>query len=240
MGKSAVLEMSAPEKASADAKLLTPDMLSLLKRGSLTTGTNGEFAKAFAKQAMSGSERGGFMADDGTMSKTGEERVRNALAQRAYESSDLVSKMSEDSDPDMKAFGGALMDAAPMMAKLRGAIETGKIPKAQDLSPAIVEAANLVKRARQGKTSVSSEVAQNDAFSQRLPQTEAILKSVFGDDFSRRMSRQRFTNLLNNYADAMHNEYSMFGDSRPAATVLRDEAAKLALDPETSQARLVP
>ena len=221
-GASPVLGMSASERAAADSGRLSNDTFGLLRGGDVGSAGNADFVRAFAREALPEGERAQFATSDGQLSVEGAARVRNALMQRAYGSNNLVSALAEHADENVRAFGGALADASPSMAKLRGAIETGMVDKASDLSPALVEAAGMVQQARRSGIALRDAVAQRDAFSQRNPLTDAVLRAAYGDDLSGRMSRAKVVDLLGHYADEAQAQGGLFGQNRQPAEILRE------------------
>lgn len=221
-GASPVLAMSASERAASDAKALPNDALSLWRGGDVADARNAEFARAFALHALPEGERAGFMTADGGISQEGSARMRNALTQRAYGSNSLVSALAEDGDPNIKAFGGALMDAAGDMAKLRGAMDSGTVSKANDIGPALIEAANLIQTAKRQRISLADAVAQRDAFSQPSVAAETILRLAFGDNLAGRMSRAKFANLVSDYSEKAQVQSGLFGANETSGEMLAD------------------
>ena len=202
MGASPTMAMSVTERAAADAKQIPSDLLSTYQGGDVTSPRNAAFVRAFADSVIPASERASFMTSDGELSAEGATRVRNALTQRAYNDGALVESLAEDADPNLKAFGGALMDAAGPMAKLRGAIESGTVSANDDISGSIVKAANIIQTARRARISLADAAAQADAFAAPDPVAEMVLGAAFGDDMKSRMSRPRLAGLLANFANS--------------------------------------
>ncbi len=225
-GASPVLGMSAAERAAADVKRLPDDVLSLYRGGDVTDARNAPLVRAFAEHAVPPGEMAGFATADGKLSEEGAARLRNALTQRAYGSNSLVSALAEHADDNVRTFGNALVDAAPAMAKLRGAIASGMVSKETDLSPALVEAAGLVQQARRRGISLADAVAQKDAFSQRGEMVEAVLKAAYGDDLAGRMSRGKLADLLTHYADEVQVQSGLFGENRTPAQMLAEATQK--------------
>ena len=226
MGASPIAAMSAPERAAADARAIPTDVLSMYQGGDVTLAKNAPFARAFAEHVIPPGEQASFMTADGAMSADGALRVRNALTQHAYGSNSLVTSLAENADPDIKAFGGALMDAAGNMAKLRGAIDGGTVSTASDIAPDIVAAAQLIQTARRQRISLADAVGQRDAFSALPEKTEDILQAAFGDNYAGRMSRARMADLLSAYAENAQVQSGLFGDNKSAGEMLSEARAK--------------
>ena len=86
---------------------------------------NRDFVRSFAQHVVPEGEHAQFMTDDGTLSTEGANRVRNALTQHAYGNNDLVSSLAEQADPNFRAFGGAMQDAAGPMASCETRLTAG-------------------------------------------------------------------------------------------------------------------
>ena len=226
MGASPIAAMSAPERAAADARAIPTDILSMYQGGDVTRAKTAPFARAFAEHVIPPGEHAGFMTADGEMSADGAIRMRNALTQHAYGSNSLVTSLAENADPDIKAFGGAMMDAAGDMAKLRGAIDSGAVASASDIAPDIVAAAQLIQTARRQRISVADAVGQRDAFSVLPEKTEDILQSAFGEDYAGRMSRSRMAELLSAFAQEAQMQSGLFGANLTAGEMLAEARAK--------------
>lgn len=226
MGASPTMAMAAPERAAVDARRIPSEVLSMLQRGDVTSPRNVAFVRSFAAHAVPAGERANFMTADGELSLEGATRVRNALTQRAYGSNALVTSLAEHADPVLKAFGGALIDAAGPMAKLRGAIESGAVSPSDDITGALVEAARVIQTAKRARISLADAVAQTDAFGKRDPLTETVLRATFGDDLSGRMSRPKLAGLLSNFAEELQVQSGLLGENKTAAQVFEEMASR--------------
>ena len=221
-GASPVLGMSAAERAAADAKRLPGDSLNLYRGGDVNAAGNRDFVRSFAQHVVPEGEHAQFMTDDGTLSTEGANRVRNALTQHAYGNNDLVSSLAEQADPNFRAFGGAMQDAAGPMAKLRNAIDSGNVSTGSDLARPLTEAANLVAEARRTNKPLREVLAQHDAFIQRDPGVEPLLRAAYGDDYAGKMSRVKFSALLSNYADEAQQQAGLFGANKSQPEMLQE------------------
>ncbi len=225
-GASPVLSMSASERAAADAKMLPSDIMSSFRGGDVTDARNTDFARAFAQHVVPPGEQASFITANGKLSVEGAARVQNALTQHAYGSNTLVSALAEHADENVRNFGGAMADASGPMAKLRSAIDSGAVSKGSDLAPSLVEAANLVQDARKRGISLADAVSQQDAFSQRGPMVESVLRAAYGDNLAGRMSRGKLTDLLGYYADEAQQQAGLFGENRNTAQMLGEASQK--------------
>ena len=163
------LALSATERAAVDAGRLSPDEVDLFKGGDIGSAENVPFVRAFARNVLDRGEEGSFVTPDGRLSVDGARRIENALLSKAYGNADLVASLAETGDENIKAFGNALRDASGSVARLNSDIQAGRVPEQFSISGPLVEAAQLVQKARATRTPLSSVVAQTDAFTRISP-----------------------------------------------------------------------
>jgi len=85
-----------------------------------------------------------------------------------------------------------------------------------DVTPSLLEAVRIIRRARSEGRPVNELANQNDMFSGSLPPTTLMFLGVFyrGENFARPRSRERVTGLLRYYIDqarATQPSEDMFG-----------------------------
>ncbi len=143
-----VAQKTTAEVARTDAERLSAETLALIRGPDLTTAGNAPFIRAFT-DALPQAERTA-LSRDGALTPDGLARINRALAARAYGDADAIALLMERTDSQVDTIGRALMDAAPAVARLRGAIEAGRVSADLDPSAAIVAAVRRVNDARQG------------------------------------------------------------------------------------------
>ncbi len=226
---SAGLSMGAAEKAASDAQRLPAGALDLYQGGDIADVGNREFVRAFVKSIPKG-EEGALVTKAGDLSIEGEQRLRSALLHRAYGDSQLVSSLAEVGDDTIKAFGRVLQDVAPEVAKLKQSIAGGYVAEGADLSKPLLEAAQLVQAARQRGLKLPEAVAQQDAFSRISPETDAVLRLVYGENLTGRVNRDKAAFAMHSAigdAGQQVNEAGLFGQGPlSAADILTAKAAK--------------
>ncbi|HVM81247.1 MAG TPA: hypothetical protein VMU06_19660 [Stellaceae bacterium] len=195
------LAYSATERAGVDAGRITPSMLDLYRGGDIASAENRDFVRAFMQSVPERTELGSLVTADGMLSVEGQARIRNALLSKAYGDSNLVGSLAESGDPNIKAFGGALNSAAGDVAKLNAEIAAGRVPKQFDLAAPLVQAAQIVQRARSSRIPLADLVAQQDAFAKISPVAEQLLRDAYGADFRGRLSQAKFSDYLRFYAE---------------------------------------
>lgn len=220
------LALSATERATADGKQMG-DLLHLYQGGDVTSAANREFVRAFVGEVASKSDRGSLMDGDGVLSQDGRRRIEAALLAAAYDDPNLVNDIFESADSDIKSIGGALLDAAGEWAQMRKESRDGQISKSVDVTPNLMEAVNLVRRARATGKSVAELVKQNDMFSGELDQATKDWVSVFyrGASLAKARSRDKVSDALLKYtqvARASQPGTNLFGDAEvTGADILR-------------------
>lgn len=238
------MAMSSTEQAKADADSLDDVVLGMYRGGAVTAAANRDFVRAFINKAVAPAERNAMTAADGSISADGVRRIRFALLSRAYGDTELISRVSEDTDTNIAAIGKALLDAAPAMARLKANVSRGDVPKQYDISAAIAEAAQMISRSRETGQSLKGMLAQTDAFAPAISEeTRSALNLFYKDDELRKpRSGEKLAGALLDYANkaeaAAENAKQgndMFGNApstpKPAELLAQIRAA---LDGDTS------
>ncbi|HXP73679.1 MAG TPA: hypothetical protein VN823_05985 [Stellaceae bacterium] len=210
------LSLSATERAAVDAERMPPSVLELYRGGDIASAENRSFVRAFMGHVSEQNELGALSTADGQLSMEGAARIRNALLSKAYGDSNLIGSLTETGDPNIKAFGGALMNTAGDVARLNGEIKAGRVPAAVDLSRPLLQAAQLVQKARATRTPLADVVAQRDAFSSVSPTAESLLREAYGPDLRGRLSSANFANYLRfvvGEAEKQSTEAGLFGEN---------------------------
>ncbi|MNP93542.1 Transglycosylase SLT domain protein [compost metagenome] len=218
------LAMSSTERAMGDAKKIG-GILHLFRGGDVQSAANREFVKGFMSDVAAKSDRGTMMDGDGMLSQEGRRRIEAALLAAAYGDANIVTDLFESSESDIKAIGGAMLDASGDWALMRQEARDGTIPKGVDVTPHLMEAVNLVRRARAEGRPVYELVNQTDIFAGELSQTTKDFMSVFyrGDSLSRARGRDKVADALLSYtrqARAAQPGDNLFGDPEVTSTDL--------------------
>ncbi|MBQ8691560.1 MAG: hypothetical protein IJ520_00250, partial [Synergistaceae bacterium] len=228
---STVSSMSPAERAKQDAGRITAAMLAKFNPNK-EIRYNSEFIQDFGALIVEGSERGAFIDKDGKLSAQGLERVQNALLALAYQDDNLLIRMRETLDNDIKNVTNAMLQAAPKIAMLERGVKTGEIKPEFSIHKDITQAASALAQIRQDGMSVQDYLAQGSLFSDANISDNAKILLKFFDDNKR--STKRITYLLTRYADLALDEgasgqQSMLGDERGKSNLLND-AIKYAKD----------
>jgi hypothetical protein len=217
----ATAQMSATERAQRDAKAGGPDIMGLYTGGSFTSPANRAFMRAFSEQVVGSGERGAF-SKDGQLTKEGDDRMSAAVLAAAYGDSELLARMLESTDDNIRNVTGALRDASGAFTRLKQAVESGTTSKEFDISPQLAETAKRIADLRDRGIKPREFLAQTDAFSETDPLVAALLRGFYNDELSRPLSREKLTEFLIRYAEEAqkHTEQGLLPDPTTPQDVL--------------------
>lgn len=239
---SATARLNAMEQAKSDADLVGDDVLGLYRGGELTTAGNRDFIRALVSR-LPQSEQAAFYGPDGGLSQDGVRRVQNAMLARAYGDANLLSKLTEDQDTNIRSVGGALLDVAGLWAQLSGDVKAGRVKPEFDITKNVVEAAQRISTARDRGETVQQVLGQIDAFNPMDPVTERLIRAFYTPDLGRAIGREKIVEVLRAYAEQAQRQTTdagLFGDLPPVTPVqiLDAELAKRAPAQRASQGGL--
>ena len=178
------LDLSTPERAMIDARRLTDSVMQLYRGGDVDEAGNREFTKAFLDKVASKGSRGKMVDNAGVINQDGMKRIGAALLAKAYGDSDLVGKLMESTDVNIKGIGSALLDVAGSWAQMRGEAAAGRISKEVDQTKALLEAVRIVDRSRREGKPIATFVQTADIFSGTgiAVETEFFLRLMYRND----------------------------------------------------------
>lgn len=198
--QAATLAMSAPERAMADARAVSPDLLDLLKNpNDLGAVGNRDFVRAFVGQ-LPQAEQGALVAADGSLSAEGLTRVRNAVIARAYGDASILARIAEATSDDIKSISNALVAAAPDWAKLRADVQAGLVRADMDMTEELIEAVKRTADIRSRGSKLAEFLAQQDAFDVLDKTVEAWMRAFYNDTGTRAAGAQIMADRLRVYA----------------------------------------
>lgn len=201
--RSGTLELSGSEKAAIAARGLD-DIMPLYRGGAIDAAANRDFVRAFVRGLPSG-EAGGFTTAGGQLSAEGRRALEGALLVRAYGDAapDLIRRLIDSDDTNIKAIAGALQDVAGGWALMRSAAARGEINPAMDVTPDVFAAVQMVERARRDKTPLHVLAEQGEMFGAGMTDlSRAWLMSFFREgDFRKAAGRGRIVERMNGYLE---------------------------------------
>jgi hypothetical protein len=238
-------QMAAAEQALADAGQLSVDVILLYNPDAgLGTQANAPFVDAFIRTVAGPQARGDMITAQGKLSQSGEDRIRYAMFARAYglRSEPLIESLAEDTESDLRTVLNGMVAVAPQWAAFVGAMDKGLVSKAYDITPAVIEMALLVRRAKDNNVTIDAQRAQVDAFNPTS--READLLALAAHPKGTRASAKSLAMALVEYmrrveAQGLETQSSMFGDPPPPAITLLRQAVNAVLlgDEEPSASR---
>lgn len=220
------LELSDSEQAKSDAAKLG-SILHQFYGGEIDSAQNRNFVKSYVNGIASSNERGSLLGADGVLTQKGLRRIQASLVARAYGDQTLISDLFESSDSNIKAIGGALMDVSGFWANMLEMVDQGVISKDVDITANLLEAVNLIKKARREGRSVFDLINQSDIFSGEIDQVTQDFLRIFysGDKLTRARSREKVATALKYYIDnalSTKSGVNLFGENDPTgAEILR-------------------
>lgn len=197
------LSMSATEQALADAAALPQSLLDQYRGGDVGDAANRPFVRGFLREVVGAADQARMLLPDGALSVEGRRRVEAALLAKAYGDPALISALVEDPDSNIRQIGGALTDAAAQWVAMRGDAAAGRINPAVDITRQLLEAVNVVRRARDERRNVAEFVGQDDIFAGGLdPLTVMFLRAFFRNErFTQPRGRDMIAEFLGYYAE---------------------------------------
>jgi len=232
--EAATMALGTAEQALADARRIPDAVLDLYQGGAVDLAKNADFVRQVMR-ALPESERAAMMTKDGGLSVAGTKRVEAAMLAKAYGDSGLITKLTEASDNDIKAIGGALQDAAPAWAQMRARVAAGQLTPEVDATAHLLAAIRMVERARKDGAPVGDLIAQGQMFGEGL--TEAaygFLRLFYRDgDLRKAAGRSAIGGKLAAYLDEANKSVpgqNLFGEAPVGATdILRAKVDAAAL-----------
>lgn len=177
--RSAILAMSASERALADARNLSTDLLAMIRNpADLSAAANVDFVRAFVSTLPS-SEVGSLTRPDGTVSAEGLARVRNAVLAAAYGDPDVIARVTETTDDEIRSISSALTIAAPGWAAFRRDVAEGRVPAALDVTDQLMEAVKRTADLRARGQKLDEYLDQIDAFNRIEPTVEQWIRLFY-------------------------------------------------------------
>lgn len=212
--------MSATEQAIADAKKLKGALLDTFipsETGEIATAANREFIRNFMGHVVGTTEQGRYMTPEGGLSQEGIVRIRNAIFAKAYGDTAAIERLAESTDSNVRNITNGMLIAAPRLAKIREAIQAGRLYDL-DITSDIAQAMQKLAALREAGQTVQMYLMQQQLFGEDLsPFGKAVLSEF--DKYSR--SAKKVAELLLTYADAVEKagdpkQVTMFAQGPPA------------------------
>ena len=217
-----VSAMSATENAEADVMALSPDTMGVYQMDApLSSTRNGAFVQRFLS-SLPQTVRAGLTDADGRLNSTGIQRIKNAMFAKAYGDRNIISRVAEGEGDRAQAILNALTEFAPTWAAFRADVEAGRVDPDFDLTSNILEALQVLTKARQDAkaqgrpvpTVLKEMMGQGDIFGGDMaPETAAIIIAFHQDaSLTRPVSKESILKRLKFMVD----ELRAAGDTAPS------------------------
>lgn len=215
------LAMTATEQAMADAAALPEFALALYRGEDVDAAGNRDFVRAFMQAVVPENDQAQMIDQNtGAMSQDAVRRIQGALLAKAYGNAEIVSALIEASDSNVKAIGGALLDVSPAWAQMRAEAKAETIAPEMDQTAALIEAVQVVNRARSSGRNVAEFVSQGDLLSGESgigAMAQRFLALMFRDtrSWTKPTGRDRIVRALAFYVDEARKSSAgpdLFGD----------------------------
>jgi hypothetical protein len=206
--QSAGVEQSPAELARTDASLIDDSLMTQLaipENGDVLSPMNDRFVRGFAA-ILGNNEVASYKQADGQWNKAFKDRLLNAIFAKGYDSADLLSSISESTNPESKNLLSALMNVAGKL----GAIRSMDADIARSLSGAFTEAAGLVTKARREGTTIDAIDAQADMLTGH---TDADIVALAKELDGMIRSGKRMTALLDDIATTVLTDVQNMGQT---------------------------
>jgi len=180
------LSMTGTEKARADADRLDEALVAkLADDGNLLAASNRDFIMGFL-QSLGDTEAAQYMTSDGNPTGALVARIQAAIFAKAYNDERLLEMTADASKPEVANVVNALNVAAPEFIRAQAADQAGtdaltnqlvdsvEVSLNEQAVQAIIDATNLVRRAKADGSSVEEVVNQMGLFGDIPPATSAM------------------------------------------------------------------
>ena len=217
--------LGGSEKAVNDSKKLTlHDLYGYESNdtGDLTTAANQSYAWQIANKIIPQSEINEYTDERGQISSDGYQRIRRAIFATAYQNQELIAKMTQSTDDDIKNISNAILYAAPEIAHVNLAMKE-KQAYQYDLSKTISDAVTRYDEIKKGDGNVQHFIKQNEtAFFDKAPDEVIQLLTIFEANKRNAKGLERFLAGIARAIEAQGNPQNvgLFGDSVQNETMM--------------------
>lgn len=191
--------ISATERARIDAQNISIDDLATIDNAAnIASQNNSEFIRRFMNNAVTANDRNSMASEDGSLSQQGIKRIQGAILAKAYDSVDVVKKLLESTDNNVKAIGNAMLNVAGDFAKAKA----GDLPPRLDITDNIIEALNIISQSRADRSDIRDVIAQTDIEKGAIDAvTEKLIRAFYNEDLTRPVSQKKIEDVLQYYTD---------------------------------------
>lgn len=201
-----VASHSPVELALKDAKKIAGEFLNSYKpseTGNLNAESNRYFIREFMESAIGKNERNQYLTAEGTLNKSGLERMRNAMLAKAYgENLHRLNKVLEYDDDNVRRVTVGMLNVAGEMAKLKEGTQEGLYRDDLDISNELTNAVDKLSSLRRNKESVEDYLIKIPLPGiEDLTDIERLILQRINQFGGRRGSQEKIIAFLENYIE---------------------------------------
>jgi len=200
--------MSASEIAVGDSKKLSDSIMAWFvtdENGEMTGAQNKTFNNRFINEVVPESERASMRDGNGEISMNGLRRIQNAMFYKAYGNIDLLTRVSESTNNNVKKLTNTLINVSPRIVTLKEGIAAGKyydVATAQLITDVATKWV-IMKQSKEGKDVLAylkgtAKQRQADMFNEKENPLEMSMILAFEVN---RGSGKNLTSLINRIID---------------------------------------
>jgi transcriptional regulator with XRE-family HTH domain len=161
------------------AKYLTPTMLGLIEDAThLGAAPSAALIRAFVA-AISDSECDGLTGAESSLSAEDLARAKNAVLAKVYDDANVIARITESTDDQVKSITTGLVEAAPAWAKFRAEVDAGRVRADLDLTSELMEAVRHIVEIRARGQNLEDYLLQRDAFDHLSDPVEAFVRMFY-------------------------------------------------------------
>ena len=214
--------MSPSEQAKVDAEKVTPAMMDFYdgnEKGDLTTPGNKGFIGRLLHAIMDDNSENAYTDDKGNVNADGLQRIKRVLYYLAYRDDEMLAKMAESTDDNIRNVSTAMLASAPKMAQNNLMMEAGERNNV-DITTPLVTAIKRYASIKKANGDINEYLEARDLFEEYADSqlTKDLVK--FFEDNKRKV--RIISELLNNAVEAVKklgdpNQMSLFeGEKIPS------------------------
>ena len=193
--------MGASEQAQIDADKISSEALSRYVQndnGDFTTAANRDFVGSVLSKISNQNDLNAYTDKDGNVNADGINRVKRAVFAKAYGDENLVSKMAESTDDNVRNVSTGLMNAAPNMAQVQIGMDKGNLHK-YNIAKNIKDAVQKLSALREEGTPVNEYLSKQSMFDEYQDTNE--MKDILSFLDKNKRSGKRISAFFNKIAD---------------------------------------
>jgi hypothetical protein len=195
--------MGPVEQAQVDSKNLSAGIIEKFnpsEDGNILVAGNKDFNRDFLDTIVGSTEKGRYVTAEGDLSQDGISRIKRAIFAKAYGKGDVLERMAESTDDNVRNMSNALLAKAGEIVKLKLGIENGdRFPL--DISDDLVAAVNKLSQLRDEGKPVKEYLGQHQLISDGITPFQKRLMDTLDKN---KRSAKKIGLIIQSYVDQVH------------------------------------